>query len=88
MNNESNIKEPQELQDVVSDLDDDEETLAQEAAIEEEAKKKDGDKPEKDIRNSIYANVNVKVETMDKIIVWLVIILIAFIIIGGFTAGK
>lgn len=84
MLNDSNLKEPKETLDVVSDLDDDEATLAEEAAREEEQKKKDGDKPPKDIRNTIYANVDVKVETMDKIIVWLVILLIFFIILGGF----
>lgn len=78
--NSQDLKE--ETIDVVSDLDDDEETLALEAARDEEAKKKEAEKPPKDYRNSIYANVNVKQETMDKIIIGLVIVTIAFMIIA------
>ena len=88
MTNDSNLKEPKETLDVVSDLDDDETILAEEAAREEEAKKQEEAKPPKDIRNTIYANVDVKVETMDKIIVWLVILLVVFIILGGMFAAK
>lgn len=88
MTNDSNLKEPKETLDIVSDLDDDEIILAEEAARDEEAKKKEDEKPPKDIRNSIYANVDVKVETMDKIIVWLVIALIFFIILGGFMTVE
>ena len=88
MTNDSNLKEPKETLDIVSDLDDDETILAEEAAREEEAKKQEEAKPPKDIRNTIYANVDVKVETMDKIIVWLVILLVVFIILGGMFAAK
>ena len=88
MSNDSNLKEPKETLDIVSDLDDDETILAEEAAREEEAKKQEEAKPPKDIRNTIYANVDVKVETMDKIILWLVILLVFFIILGGFMTAK
>ena len=88
MTNDSNLKEPKETLDIVSDLDDDETILAEEAARDEEAKKKEEEKPPKDFRNSIYANVDVKVETMDKIILWLVILLVFFIILGGFMTAK
>ncbi|MEE0831139.1 MAG: hypothetical protein UIM26_06700 [Longicatena sp.] len=88
MLNDSNLKEPKETLDIVSDLDDDETILAEEAARDEEAKKKEEEKAPKDFRNSIYANVDVKVETMDKIILWLVILLVFFIILGGFMTAK
>ena len=35
-----------------------------------------------------YAKVDVKVETMDKINLWLVILLVFFIILGGFMTAK